>query len=829
VVLRPFAELLQRHRHTAGLSQGELARLSGLSERAIRDLERGSTTRPRMQSVQAVVAALGLTGAELTTFLSTARDNTVESAATAAVPPAASPDDLVGREDALRGLVELVTVGRRRIVTVTGPGGVGKSRLAAALVALLRRRGGWDVRAMDVSALGQPELVSEIIAETFGCGGASRLGPADRVAAHLRDRRAVLVLDGFERLVDAAPDVAAVTGRCGGLTVLTTSQRVLRVRGERQVRLPPLPPADAVALFAARAVAVAPGFAVTNANRATVTAICRRLDGLPLAIELAAARMRLLTPAELLDRLDRPLALLAGGARDLPTRQRSLRATIESSLAVVGDPAGILFDRLAAFAGGVALDDLEAVAAALGDDTQWLLEALTELVETSLVRVTADDGGSRHSLPDAMRELAEQRLAATADRDRVGRAVAEHYLARARRHGLGGETVTGQDFDNVRAALAWAITGEPSMFDPPTVDALHRYYELTGRLAEGHSMLAQAAAAAAPLAYVRAGQLARLGGDLTDAVRLAGLALARLPPDDNVGRGTAHLLLGSVNTDRQDARAARTHMRAALVHARRARDVGLIGRVLNNLGTLSMELGRLADAERLLGAALQAKRRGFAGDVDQGRTLFNLAETALDAGLFRQAEQRASKAIALLRPEYPRLAAFAGTTRAVALLRLGKIGTALTAARQATALLAGSSDDRRTVAVIGLRYSVVLHAAGERVAAAEALDQVLPVALDSTERDRDEAANALESHAMLLAPHNPTVAANLLGAAHRIRQGSIRPVSEATATAALIAAETCRAALGPNGFHHQHTRGTTMDRDSLVAISWPAITASTRP
>jgi predicted ATPase/DNA-binding XRE family transcriptional regulator len=828
VVLRPFAELLQRHRHTAGLSQRELAALSGLSERAIRDLERGSTARPRRQSVQAVAVALGLTGAELATFLSTAQGNLAESAATAAVPPPQSLDDLVGRDDALRGLVELVTVGRRRIITATGPGGVGKSRLAAALVAVLRHRGGWDVRVVDVSALGEPGLVTDVIAEAFGCGGASRLGPADRLAAHLRDRRAVLVLDGFERLVDAAPDVAALTGRCAGLTVLTTSQRALRVRGEREVRVAPLPPSDAVALFAARAAAVSPGFAVTDANRTTVTAVCRRLDGLPLAIELAAARLRMLAPAELLDRLDRPLALLAGGARDLPARHRSLRATIESSLAVVGDPAGVLFDRLAAFAGGVALPDLEAVVAALGHDTQWLLDALTELVDTSLVRVTADDGGSRHSLPDAMRELAAQRLAATADRDRVERAVAEHYLARVRRHGQAGRAVTGPDSDNVRAALGWAITHEPGMVDPPTVDALYRYYELTGRLAEGQSMLTRAAAGA-PFAYVRAGQLARLRGDLTDAARLAGLALAHLAPDDNVGRGTAHLMLGSVNTDRRDASAARTHMRAALVHARRAGDVRLIGRVLNNLGTLSMELGRLADAERLLGAALEAKRRSTAGDVDQGRTLFNLAETALDAGQFPKAEERARKAIALLRAGYPRLAALADTTRALALLRLGEVGAALAAARQAVALLGGSSDDRRTLAVIGLRYSVVLHASGERVAAAEALHQVLPMALDSTERDRDEAANALESHAMLLAPRDPSVAANLLGAAHRIRHGSIRPVSEATATAAVRAAETCRAALGPHRFDRQHTRGTTMDRDSLVTISESAIAAVIHP
>jgi predicted ATPase/transcriptional regulator with XRE-family HTH domain len=643
----PFAELLQRHRHAARLSQQELARLSGLSERAIRDLERGATARPRRHSARAVATALDLTGTTLTTFLSAAQGD---------VPAVAAPpvEDLVGRGDALRGLAELVTVGRRRIITVTGPGGVGKSSLAAALVAMLRRQGGWDVRTLDLSALREPGLVGELIAEAFGCGGASRLAPADRVAAHLGDRRAILVLDGFERLVDSAPEIAALTGRSPGLTVLTTSQRPLRVRDERQIRLAPLPVPDAVTLFRTRAASA--GFMVTDADRAAVTAICRRLDGLPLAIELAAARMRLLTPAELLDRLDRPLALLAGGARDLPARQRSLRATIESSLAVVGDAAAALFDMLAVFAGGVALADLEAVTGALGHDRHWLLEALAELVDTSLVRVTSDESGSRHCLPDAMRELAAPRRAAA-----VERAVAVHYLARVRQHAAGHQPVAGPDFDNVRAALTWAIDREPGLFDPPTVDALHRYHELTGRLAEGQNLLARAAAAGCPPAYVRAGQLARMRGDLTDAARLAGLALTHLAPDDDVGRGSAHLTLGSVNTDRRAARAARTHMRAALVHARRAGDLRLVGQVLNNLGTLSMELGRLDDAERLLGAALEAKRRSAAGDVDRGRTLFNLAETALDAGRFPQAEERARAAVALLLARYPRLAGPART------------------------------------------------------------------------------------------------------------------------------------------------------------------------
>ncbi|MFI5908169.1 tetratricopeptide repeat protein [Dactylosporangium sp. NPDC051541] len=460
-----------------------------------------------------------------------------------------------------------------------------------------------------------------------------------------------------------------------------------------------------------------------------------------------------------------------------------------------------------AFAGGVTYADLETVTAGLGLD---LLPALTELAELDLVRT-----GSRLTLPDAMRELAVERLGPSSA---VHGAVAAHFLAAVR----AGAVVP--DVDNVRAALAWATVHAPAHFDGPLVEALFRHYEQTGRLAEGQHTLTRAGRAGAPLAYVRAGQLARLRGDLAAAARLAQLALARLDPADHAGRGLAHLTLGSTGTDRRDTGAARTHLRAALVHARRAGDLRLTGRVLNNLGTLCMELGRLADAERLLGAALEAKRRCGAGPVDRGRTLFNLAETALDAGRYTVAAAQARAAADLLRDGHPRLAAFAGTTRALALLRLGAPAEALSAARTAAATLGESGDDRRTFSVIGLRYSVILHATADPAAAnpgaaAQALRQVLAAALDSTDRDRDEAANALASHARLLASADPATAAVLLGAAARIRTTSTRPVSPSTARDAAAATTAARARLGAACFDSQYTRGLTLPHHALLTAA----------
>ncbi len=408
----------------------------------------------------------------------------------------------------------------------------------------------------------------------------------------------------------------------------------------------PLPVAAAVELFAQRAATARPGFAVTDGNYPAVAKICRAIDGLPLAVELAAARMRVLTPSDLAARLDRSLDVLAGGPHDLPARHRSLRATIESSLEVVPDAARTLFAWLGAFPGGCLLADLEAVATALDRDGGWLLAALTDLVDMSLVRVTEDSGAARYVLPDAMRELAVERLGAG---HRVRHAVAVHYLRR----------VPAEDADNVRAATAWALAHEPELLGPATVEALCRYYEVSGRLAEGQAALARAGEAGEPTAWTSAGRLARLRGDLDEAARLAGVALARLDPADHVALCAAHLLLGSVGTDRRDGVAARSTLRVALRHARKAADTRLVGRVLNNLGTLSMELGRLRDAERLLSAALVAKRRSGSGDLDSGRTLFNLAETALAGGEAALAASRALEAGKLLRRAgYDRLAGF---------------------------------------------------------------------------------------------------------------------------------------------------------------------------
>jgi predicted ATPase/transcriptional regulator with XRE-family HTH domain len=804
-----FAELLFRHRLAAGLGQKELASRSGLSERAIRDLERGLRV-PRWHSARSIASALALAGDDLRAFLATARPASTapvavpaaaSGAATVDAPPPAAggavppgpPGDLVGRDEELRALMDLATGTRHRLITVTGPAGVGKSRIVAELVHLLARRTDLEARTLDLSSVREPELVGELVAAALDCG-VSRLPPVERVAAHLRGRRVVLILDRFEQLVAAAPDLAALLRRCTGLTLVVASQRPLQVRGERTVPLGPLTPDAAATLFTRRAAAVNPHVTLTLGGTAeAVAAICRRVEHLPLAIELAAARVRLLHPVELADRLDKQLQVLTGGMRDLPDRHRSLRAAIEASIEVVAEDARTLYTWLGAFAGGAQLDDVEAVAGALGHDRDWLLTALTELVDINLVRVIPGaEFTTRYKLPDAMAELAGERLGTAPDRERVARAVALRYLARLREGSDGtGRPLGDRDATNVRAAIGWAVRHQVDLLDAPAIAAIYRYYETTGRLAEGEEILSRVAAEGPAVAWVRAGQLAALRGDLAAAARLGTKALRAPGGDDHTARATAHMLLAQAIVEQGDPTGGRIHLRAALVDARRSGDVLLVGRVLNNLSAVSVERGRLRDAERQLLAALEAKRRGRAGPVELGRSRFNLAEIAYEQGRADQAERWAGEAVdLLLAGGFPRLAALAESTRALALLHTAGPAPALVVAQHAAHLLGAEGDDRRTEAVLDLRRSVIQHAA-------------------------DELAAALVTHAWYLVRRDPVTAAALLGAGDQLRR---RPFPEPTLAMTGRTAAAARDALGAGVFTRERARGTRLDRAEVVAL-----------
>jgi len=408
---------------------------------------------------------------------------------------------LVGRERELEELVA-VFVNGPRLLTVTGPGGTGKTRLAlqvgAELVGTLHDGVFW----IPLAGLSDYELVPSEIARTVGA--------PDDLASFLRGRELLILLDNFEHLLDAAPAVSALLASSGGVRVLVTSRTPLRVSGEHEYRLEPLPDGDAATLFVQRARAI--GRQLTA--DATVAEICRRLDGLPLAIELAAARTKLLAPERLLERLGSTLPLLTGGARDAPERQRTLRATIEWSYDLLARPAEALFARLAVFAGTFPLAAAEEVA---GAD----LDGLEALVDSSLVKPIGDD---RFLMLETIREYAAEKLAASGDADEVPRRHAafftklaeEAYEKRFDAEAEWSERLE-LDHDDLRAALDWLAANDPDRA-LALAGALGWFWLSHGHIAEGRDRVARAIAevtdesAHAARALTAAGALTARGG-----------------------------------------------------------------------------------------------------------------------------------------------------------------------------------------------------------------------------------------------------------------------------------------------------------------------------
>ena len=334
-------------------------------------------------------------------------------------PVPAPLTSFVGREGEIAQVRDLLHRPDVRLITLTGPGGVGKTRLALRVAGELESGFADGAAFVDLTPLTDPALVAPTVAQAFGIRETGDRPIAERLADVLRDRDLLLVLDNFEQVADAAPLVGRLLAACPHLTVLVTSRAPLRLSAERVVAVPPLAlPApdrsiadqaatEAVRLFVARAQAARADFALTEENASDVAEVCRRLDGLPLAIELAAARVPHLPPSALLRRLDARLPLLTGGARDLPDRQRTMRDAITWSHDLLTPEEQVLFRRLAVFVGGGTLEAAEAVAGAPGERALAVLDGVASLVAKSLLRQEdGPDGEPRYRMLETVREFA---------------------------------------------------------------------------------------------------------------------------------------------------------------------------------------------------------------------------------------------------------------------------------------------------------------------------------------------------------------------------------------------------------------------------------------
>jgi predicted ATPase len=410
-----------------------------------------------------------------------------ETAAGDEMPPGDAlpvpPTPLVGREEAVAAVEALVRRDGVRLVTLSGPGGSGKSRLALEAAGRLRPGFADGVRFIDLASVPSADLVPGTIAAGLGLNtSGTRIGTD--LVSYLRSRRVLLVLDNFEQVTGAAPLLAQLLAAAPGVVLLVTSRRVLRLSGEHEFPVPPLPapPAGAapdagrhgrypsVRLFVERAQAVAPEFRLTAQNAGTVAEICRRLDGLPLAIELAAARVRLLPPRALLDRLGGRMSVLTGGPRDLPERQRTLKNTLDWSFALLSPSERALFERLGLFAGTFSLPAVEAVYAEAGapgraDSAGLAIDALNSLVGSSLVQSQTSCEEPRFRLLETIREYALERLRNSGAWQEAHDRHAAYFegLATPAESELGGE---GQlawlsrletEAGNLGAALSWLM------------------------------------------------------------------------------------------------------------------------------------------------------------------------------------------------------------------------------------------------------------------------------------------------------------------------------------------------------------------------------------
>jgi predicted ATPase len=430
-----------------------------------------------------------------------APDGPLGSGAEVSLP--APPTRLIGRERELAEVEALFRDDEARLVTLTGPGGTGKTRLALAVAERLAAHFPGGARFIDLSATPDSALMVPMIAEELGVPAGPSLVEAP--ARQLRPLRILLVLDNFERLLPAATALADLLSAAPGLRMLVTSRARLRVRAEYEYQVPPLalPEAnarfdaiarsEAVQLLVQRSRAVNRSCALTESSAPAFAHICRRLDGLPLALELAASRMRSLSPDAVADGLDRALDLLVEGPRDLPARQRTLRATLEWSHEQLSETEQRMFARLAAFSGSFYADDVRPIC---GPDSH---EPLVSLVEVNLVRQREPD---RFTMLETIREYAAERLAQSSEDDTIRDRHCRHFLALAERayeQILRGEESgfhsLDRAHDNLREALAWAGQAGDVELEVRLACALRQFWLVRGHLPEGRTFFERAVAA----------------------------------------------------------------------------------------------------------------------------------------------------------------------------------------------------------------------------------------------------------------------------------------------------------------------------------------------
>nr|MBA2600289.1 helix-turn-helix domain-containing protein [Actinomycetota bacterium] len=671
-----LAALLRSQRAAAGLTQEGLADRSGISVRTISDVERGLRKTVYRHTAQRLASALALVGAERDEFEGIARgsarrgpralapEKRVLAAPGARVPT--PPTTLVGRERELEIVAAALADEDIRLLTLTGPGGVGKTRIAIEAARRAEHHGGTKPRVFFVPLSWTAEpLVGSTVAVAMGVTSTKeRIAEAIGEALHLDP--ALLVLDTFEHVIGAAGFVRELLGRCSRLKILVTSREALRLSGEHEIVVPPLgfhrkdrgsgPEAiradPAVELFFQRASAVRRDLVIDDASALVLRDICGSLDGLPLAIELAAARVKHLSLEALREMLDMPLRVLVGGPRDLPKRHQTMRDTIAWSYGLLDPDEQSLFRRLSVFAGGWTLD----AATALADEgvTAVTLQHMSGLIDKSLVYLASPfQRDVRYSMLDVIREFGLERSEGAGEMGSFRQRHAEFYLSLAEKAepGLGG---AGQgnwfrrletEHDNLRAALAWLTRTKDTKRALRLAGALWQFWRRQGHFSEGRMWLREALSidrdklhAARAKALWGAGWMAFVQGDYEEGEALSAELIQiarehRAPLDERNGL----TILGMILMGRGQFHRAMEPFARALELCWPLGPSWHLATSHLNLGMSKMHAGELKGAKQLITRA-RRMYQDIGDEHFEARSLGYLGYAALLAGDSRQAE-----------------------------------------------------------------------------------------------------------------------------------------------------------------------------------------------
>ena len=610
---------LRARRTALGLTQAELAERAGISERAVSDIERGLRRVVYRETTRRLLAALELSDSEAADFEAAARGRAVPAEDRPAWATLSTPTlprtRLIGRTEEMDNVAGLVMNPDVRLVTLVGTGGVGKTRIAVELGATLKGQFEGGVVFVSLGNLRDVELVLPAIA------GALRVreGSIAALGEHLRGRRVMLILDTLEHLLGVAPSLAELVATTDTCKMVITSRAPLNVRAEHLFEVVPLPEPQAVEMFLTCVKAAQPSSPQAPIADVLAAEICRRLDGLPLAIELAAARMRLLAPTELREHLDHRLPVLVGGPVDLPERQRSMEATVSWSYDLLPSDARRLIEQLSVFAGRWTLESAKYVC----DPADTLVLALGQLVDFSLVmRDAQGTEAARYRMLDTVREYAAERNAARVGRDGVHALEHRHadYFrvlveeAEPRLRGTGHRDWTlrlAGEQDNLRAALSWAIANDEVEMAFRTAGALWMFWRLTGAFSEGRTWMDKVLAmspgdheAARAKVLWGAGWLAYQQGEYEETARCGAelTAWARTAADTTAIRNGV-TLLGQERLAAGDFEGATRHLEEALEIARTGDSKWLLATSCLNRSNAAQHQGDLVTAHRLLSEA----------------------------------------------------------------------------------------------------------------------------------------------------------------------------------------------------------------------------------